>query len=52
MLKIKKHLYLGMKKGVEGRELDCKLLTTVQQYYSDSYCKLVSLNLHEKRIHF
>ncbi|HDR8032059.1 TPA: hypothetical protein QCY74_005446, partial [Bacillus cereus] len=39
-------------KGVEGRELDCKLLTTVQQYYSDSYCKLVSLNLHEKRIHF
>lgn len=39
-------------KGVEGRELDCKLLTTVQQYHSDSYCKLVSLNLHEKRIHF
>ncbi|WP_088054505.1 BC_2427 family protein [Bacillus cereus] len=39
-------------KDVEGRELDCKLLTTVQQYYSDSYCKLVSLNLHEKRIHF
>ncbi|AXO98496.1 MULTISPECIES: BC_2427 family protein [Bacillus cereus group] len=39
-------------KGVEGRELDCKLLTTVQQYHSDIYCKLVSLNLHEKRVHF
>ncbi|PFH63485.1 hypothetical protein COI56_31325, partial [Bacillus thuringiensis] len=39
-------------KGVEGRELDCKLLNTVQQYHSDSYCKLVSLNLHEKRVHF
>ncbi|MGE6541382.1 BC_2427 family protein [Bacillus luti] len=39
-------------KDVGGRELDSKLLTTVQQYHSDTYCKLVSLNLHEKRVHF
>ena len=24
----------------------------MQQYHSDIYCKLVSLNLHEKRVHF
>ncbi|MGN5651928.1 hypothetical protein VF726_20525 [Bacillus sp. Brlt_9] len=39
-------------KDVGGREVDSKLLTTVQQYHSDTYCKLVSLNLHEKRVHF
>ncbi|MDI6534003.1 hypothetical protein QL991_23415, partial [Bacillus mycoides] len=37
-------------KDAEGRELDSKLLTTVQQYHSEAYCKLVSLNLHEKRV--
>ncbi len=37
-------------KDAEGRELDSKLLTTVQQYHSEAYCKLVSLNLHEKRM--
>ncbi|MGG5802878.1 BC_2427 family protein [Bacillus mycoides] len=37
-------------KNAEGRELDSKLLTTVQQYHSEAYCKLVSLNLHEKRV--
>ncbi|PGO20095.1 hypothetical protein CN984_29905 [Bacillus cereus] len=37
-------------KDEEGRELDSKLLTTVQQYHSEAYCKLVSLNLHEKRV--
>ncbi len=24
----------------------------MQQYHSDIYCKLVSLNIHEKRVHF
>ncbi|MFF1991910.1 BC_2427 family protein [Bacillus mycoides] len=37
-------------KDAEGRELDSKLLTTVQQHHSEAYCKLVSLNLHEKRV--
>ncbi|WP_264446670.1 BC_2427 family protein [Bacillus cereus] len=37
-------------KDAEGSELDSKLLTTVQQYHSEAYCKLVSLNLHEKRV--
>ncbi|QWG84239.1 BC_2427 family protein [Bacillus mycoides] len=37
-------------KDAEGRELDSKLLTTVQQYHSEAYCKLVFLNLHEKRV--
>ncbi|PEX00572.1 hypothetical protein CN446_00505 [Bacillus cereus] len=37
-------------KDAEGREVDSKLLTTVQQYHSEAYCKLVSLNLHEKRV--
>jgi hypothetical protein len=37
-------------KDAEGRELDSKLLATVQQHHSEAYCKLVSLNLHEKRV--
>ncbi len=39
-------------KDAEGRELDSKLLTTVQQYHSEAYCKIVSLNLNEKRVLF
>ncbi|MED0948640.1 hypothetical protein P4T70_10925 [Bacillus mobilis] len=37
-------------KDAKGRELDSKLLTTVQQHHSEAYCKLVSSNLHEKRV--
>ncbi|PFJ17636.1 hypothetical protein COD67_17760 [Bacillus cereus] len=40
------------KKDIEGLELDSKLLTTVQQYHSDAHCKVVSLNLHERRVLF
>ncbi|WP_336992209.1 BC_2427 family protein [Bacillus toyonensis] len=36
-------------KNAGGRELDAKLLTTVQYYHGKAYCKLVSSNLHEKR---
>ncbi|MGX5537362.1 BC_2427 family protein, partial [Bacillus wiedmannii] len=37
-------------KDVGRRELDSKLLTTVQQYHSEAYCEIVSFNLHEKRV--
>ncbi|MBJ8107340.1 BC_2427 family protein [Bacillus proteolyticus] len=36
-------------KNAGCRELDAKLLTTVQYYHGKAYCKLVSSNLHEKR---
>ncbi|MES9696620.1 BC_2427 family protein, partial [Bacillus sp. JJ927] len=32
------------------RELDAKLLTTVQHYHGEVNCNLVSSNLHEKRV--
>ncbi|MGH0542921.1 BC_2427 family protein [Bacillus cereus] len=37
-------------KDVGRRELDSKLLNTVQQYHSEAYCEIVSFNLHEKRV--
>ncbi|WP_413773229.1 BC_2427 family protein [Bacillus cereus] len=37
-------------KGARGRELDAKLLTTVQHYHGEVNCNLVSSNLHEKRV--
>ncbi|QWG45382.1 hypothetical protein EXW31_14330 [Bacillus mycoides] len=37
-------------KDVRGRELDAKLLTTVQHYHGEVNCNLVSSNLHEKRV--
>ncbi|OJE47429.1 hypothetical protein BAQ49_28445 [Bacillus proteolyticus] len=37
-------------KNAGCRELDAKLLTTVQYYHGKPYCKLVSSNLHEKRL--
>ncbi|MBJ8061942.1 hypothetical protein JDS85_26840 [Bacillus cereus] len=36
-------------KNAGYRELDAKLLTTVQYYHGKAYCKLVSSKLHEKR---
>ncbi|EOP49237.1 hypothetical protein IKQ_05191, partial [Bacillus cereus VDM053] len=36
-------------KNAGCRELDAKLLTTVQYYHGKAYSKLVSSNLHEKR---
>ncbi|MCP9227963.1 hypothetical protein NMG90_21760 [Bacillus mycoides] len=36
-------------KNAGCRELDAKLLTTVQYYHRKAYCKLVASNLHEKR---
>ncbi|MDM5239550.1 BC_2427 family protein [Bacillus cereus] len=35
---------------VGGRELDAKLLTTVQHYHGEVNCNLVSSNLYEKRV--
>ncbi|WP_144488612.1 BC_2427 family protein [Bacillus nitratireducens] len=37
-------------KNARGRELDAKLLTTVQHYHGEVNCNLVSSNLHEKRV--
>ncbi|WJE22807.1 hypothetical protein QRY07_14420 [Bacillus cereus] len=37
-------------KDARGRELDAKLLTTVQHYHGEVNCNLVSSNLHEKRV--
>ncbi|WJE28408.1 BC_2427 family protein [Bacillus cereus] len=37
-------------KDARGRELDTKLLTTVQHYHGEVNCNLVSSNLHEKRV--
>ncbi|WP_445819111.1 BC_2427 family protein [Bacillus sp. FSL R9-9410] len=37
-------------KDARGRELDAKLLTTVQHYHGEVNCNLVSSNLHEKRM--
>ncbi|OJD90663.1 MULTISPECIES: BC_2427 family protein [Bacillus cereus group] len=37
-------------KDVRGRELDSKLLTTMQNYPEEINCNLVSSNLHEKRV--
>ncbi|EJS76303.1 BC_2427 family protein, partial [Bacillus cereus] len=35
---------------VSGRELDAKLLTTVQHYHGEVNCNLISSNLYEKRV--
>lgn len=32
------------------RELEAKLLNTVHHYHEEVYCRLVSSNLHEKRV--
>ncbi|KXO06170.1 hypothetical protein AYK81_00245 [Bacillus thuringiensis] len=37
-------------KDARGRELDSKLLTTMQNYPEEINCNLVSSNLHEKRV--
>ncbi|KAA0766673.1 BC_2427 family protein [Bacillus sp. SH5-2] len=37
-------------KDERGRELDTKLLTTVQHYHGEVNCNLVSSNLYEKRV--
>ncbi|WP_144492201.1 MULTISPECIES: BC_2427 family protein [Bacillus cereus group] len=37
-------------KDERGRELDAKLLTTVQHYHGEVNCNLVSSNLYEKRV--
>ncbi|MDJ1476242.1 hypothetical protein QBX67_13195 [Bacillus sp. LS15-K4] len=37
-------------KNARGRELDTKLLTTVQHYHGEVNCNLVSSNLYEKRV--
>ncbi|OPD41730.1 BC_2427 family protein [Bacillus thuringiensis] len=37
-------------KDARGRELDSKLLTTMQHYHGEINCNLVSSNLHEKRV--
>ncbi|HDX9609967.1 TPA: hypothetical protein ROY01_000949, partial [Bacillus toyonensis] len=37
-------------KDTRGRELDTKLLTTVQHYHGEVNCNLVSSNLFEKRV--
>ncbi|OFD92160.1 BC_2427 family protein [Bacillus mycoides] len=37
-------------KDARGRELDAKLLTTVQHYHGEVNCNLVSSKLHEKRV--
>ncbi|QUG84472.1 BC_2427 family protein [Bacillus nitratireducens] len=37
-------------KYARGRELEAKLLTTVQHYHGEVNCNLVSSNLHEKRV--
>ena len=37
-------------KDVRGRELDSKLLTTMEHYHGEIDCNLVSSNLHEKRV--
>ncbi|MDH4421798.1 MULTISPECIES: BC_2427 family protein [Bacillus] len=36
--------------NVGGRELDAKLLTTVQHYHGEVNCNLISSNLYEKRV--
>ncbi|PIE94560.1 BC_2427 family protein [Bacillus fungorum] len=37
-------------KDARGRELDSKLLTTMEHYHGEIDCNLVSSNLHEKRV--
>ncbi|MGQ4706031.1 BC_2427 family protein [Bacillus thuringiensis] len=37
-------------KDARGRELDSKLLSTMQYYHREINCNLVSSNLHEKRV--
>ncbi|WP_416808965.1 BC_2427 family protein [Bacillus thuringiensis] len=37
-------------KNARRRELDSKLLTTMEQYHGEINCNLVSSNLHEKRV--
>lgn len=37
-------------KDTRGRELDSKLLTTMQNYPEEINCNLISSNLHEKRV--
>ncbi|MBJ8005292.1 MULTISPECIES: BC_2427 family protein [Bacillus cereus group] len=47
----KQETFVFQNEKEEGyRELDAKLLTTVQHYHGEAYCKLVSSNLHEKRV--
>ncbi|MBJ8071070.1 BC_2427 family protein [Bacillus cereus] len=47
----KQETFVFQNEKEEGyRELDAKLLTTVQHYHGEAYCKLISSNLHEKRV--
>ncbi|WP_212936594.1 BC_2427 family protein, partial [Bacillus hominis] len=47
----KQEAFVFQNEKKEGyRELDAKLLTTAQHYHGEAYCKLVSSNLHEKRV--
>ena len=49
-VKTKEAFLFRNEQDVGGRELDAKLLTTVQHYHGEVNCNLISSNLYEKRV--